>query len=478
MGTIIKLDPVTRLEGHLKIEVEIDGSNKVVNAHSTGNMFRGFEKILVGRDPRDAVHLTQRICGLCPVSHAIASVKAIENAFGFKANNDAIVLRNLIQGSNFLSDHILQFYHLSVLDYVKGPEKSPWVPGYDIDMRLTAAETQAVINNYIKALEIRRKAHEMAAILSGKIPHVMSIVPGGVTKVPLSTDITKFKTYLTDVKAFIDNVYMNDVNLIAEKYSDYYSVGKGVGNLLTFGVFDTDTSGNTLFRRGTYKNGIIGTIDPLKVKEFTKYSWYSDDSGNRNPSDGKTDVMYAKTGAYSYLKAPRYDGEVYELGPLARMIINGEYTGNISVMDRHMARALETKKLAGQMVIWANMMTTSMKPYTQLKLPTSGVGIGLTEAPRGALGHWLNFSSQRTTNYQIITPTCWNASPRDDFGKMGAIEQALIGVTIADITKPIELLRIVHSFDPCTGCSVHVIDSEKNIKSEFVVSTPNPMGVL
>lgn len=478
MATIIKIDPVTRLEGHLKIEVEVDSTNKVINAHSTGNMFRGFEKILTGRDPRDAIHITQRICGLCPVSHAIASVKTIEDSFKFKPTFNAILLRNLIQSGNYLSDHILHFYHLALLDYAKGPTQSPWTPGYNIDFRLSDAENSAIINNYIKALDIRRKAHEMTAVFAGKIPHVMSIVPGGVTQKPTAENISKYKAYLNEVKTFIDNEYMSDLNLIASKYSDYYNIGKGSGNLLTYGAFDLDATGNTLFKSGIYKNGIYSAIDITKIKEYAGYSWYTTDSGDKHPSIGKTEPYYGKAGAYSWLKAPRYNAEVYEVGPLARMFMNKEYTRGISVMDRHMARGLETKKLAQQMISWINSVSTTESVYTQLGLPTSGIGVGLTEAPRGALGHWLGFSSQRVTNYQIVTPTCWNVSPRDDFGQMGALEQALVGVTIQDINQPIELLRVVHSFDPCTGCSIHVIDPEKNVKAKFVVSTPNPKGVV
>lgn len=474
----IKIDPVTRLEGHLKIEVEVDSNNKVINAYSTGNMFRGFEKILTGRDPRDAVHITQRICGLCPVSHSVAATKAVEKAFNFTPSFNAMLLRNLIEAGNYVSDHILQFYHLSLLDYAKGPNLNPWTPGYSVDYRLTDSENQAVINNYIKALEMRRKAHEMTAIFSGKIPHVMTIVPGGVTKKPTTTDINNFKTYLTELKSFVENQYMNDLNLIATKYSDYYNIGKGPGNLLTFGVFDIDTNGNTLFKSGIYKNGTYSSLDVTKIKEYVKSSWYTTASGNLHPSTGVTEPQFGKTGAYSWLKAPRYDGAVYELGPLARMFMNNEYTRGISVMDRHMARGLETKKIVNEMFNWVNALSTSATTYTQLSVPTSGVGVGLTEAPRGALGHWLNFSNKLTTRYQVITPTCWNVSPRDDMGQMGALEQALIGVTVQDINQPIELLRIIHSFDPCTGCSVHIMSPEKQVKAKFVVSTPNPVGVL
>jgi len=474
----IKIDPVTRLEGHLKLEVEVDANNKVITAHSTGNLFRGFEKILVGKDPRDAIHITQRICGLCPVSHSIAAVKAVEEGFGFKPTEAAMLLRSLILGGNYLSDHILQFYHLALLDYAQGPQMSPWKPGYANDMRLTESENAQVIGNYVKALEIRRKAHEMTAIFSGKIPHVITVIPGGVTQQPTAEKIQQFKTYLQEVKSFIDNQYMTDLNLVASKYSDYYNVGKGPGNLMTFGVFDTDANGGMLFKAGTYKNGVHGPVDLSKIKEHVKHSWYADSTTGKHPSVGETVPSYGKANAYTWLKAPRYNDEVFEVGPLARMIINGDYNGGISVMDRHMARGLETKKIAAAMTTWINSITAGAETYTHLSVPRSGVGVGLTEAPRGALGHWMNFSGQRLVNYQVLTPTCWNVSPRDDFGTMGALEQALVGVTVQDPANPIELLRVVHSFDPCTGCSIHVIDSEKNVKGKFIVSTPNPNGVM
>lgn len=478
MSQKITLDPVTRLEGHLKIEVEVDSNNRVIDAHSSGNMFRGFEKILTGRDPRDAIHITQRICGLCPVSHSIAAVKAVEDSFGYTPTYNAMLLRNLILGGNYLSDHILHFYHLALLDYAKGPQQSPWTPGYASDYRLTEYENSALINNYIKALEIRRKAHEMTAIFSGKIPHVMSIAPGGVTKQPTSADISKFTSYLNEIKSFIDNTYVNDVYLLADRYSDYYNIGKGTDNLLTYGAFDIDMNGNTLFKSGVLEGGYQRSLDTSKIKEYVGHSWYTSDSGNRHPINGRTEPQHGKSGAYSWLKAPRYEDKVFEVGPLARMFINGEYTRGISVMDRHVARALETQKLAGEMYNWLNGLSTSEKTYDHLPLPSSGTGMGLTEAPRGALGHWVSFTKQSTDNYQVLTPTCWNVSPRDDAGQKGVLEKALIGVTIQDVSQPIELLRIVHSFDPCTGCSIHIIDSEKKIKNKFVVSTPNPKGII
>jgi hydrogenase large subunit len=465
---VLKIDPVTRLEGHLKVEVELDGSNNIISAKTTGNMFRSFENILIGRDPRDGIQFTQRICGVCPVDHAIAAVKAFEKSVNFTPNTQARLIRNLIQGANFIASHILHFYHLAAMDYAKGPQMAPWTPGYNTDYRLSSTENNAVVNNYVQALHIRRKAQEMGAILSGKMPHVMSVVPGGVSVKPTSTDITNFRNYLTEIKNFITNTYIPDVNFIASKYPEYFNIGRGYGNLLAFGVFDTDGAGNTYFVRGRYTNAIYGSVDTTQIIENTKYSWYSDTS--KNPASGTTTPNATKSGAYTWLKSPRYSGIAHECGPLARMWMNNFYRIGISVMDRHKARALEAQKVAEQMTNWINSVAAGASGYSRVTLPTSGTGIGLTEATRGALGHWLSYSSSKATSYQIITPTCWNAAPKDDTGNFGPIEQALIGVHVANPAEPVEILRVIHSFDPCTGCSVHVLNSEQQILKQFVIS--------
>ena len=276
----IKLDPVTRLEGHMKIEVEIDENKKVIEARSTGNMFRGFEAMLKNRDPRDAVHITQRICGLCPVSHGMAAAKAIEASKGFIPSSQATLLRNLIQGGNFVSDHILHFYHLSLLDYVKGPEKSPWQTSFNTDMRFSKAESSKIFDNYVKALDIRRKAHQMVALFAGRIPHVRSIMPGGVTKIPTADEISKYKSFLSEVKSFVDNEYYEDVQKVASVYKDYFDIGKGYGNLIAFGAFEVESDGasKNLFRSGRYTDGQLLSVDFGKISESTQYSWYEGDN--------------------------------------------------------------------------------------------------------------------------------------------------------------------------------------------------------
>ena len=467
MSTLV-LDPITRLEGHLKVSVTLDANNNVTAAQATGNLYRDFENMLVGRPPSDAAFLTQRICGVCPVSHAIASSKATEQAKGFTPSLQALLLRNLIQGANFIASNVLHFYQLALLDYIQGPQMNPWAPGYTQDFRLNATDSQTLMNNYITALSIRRQAHEMGAIFGGKLPHVGNVVPGGVTANPTSTHITNFRNYLNTITTFVQNTYRADVNKLAAAYSDYYQIGKGYGNLISFGVFDTNTTGTKLFPAGTVMGGIVSGFTSTNIKEYVGHSWYTSPSGV-NPASETTTPSYGKSGAYTWLKAPRYNGTPYEAGSLARTWISGDYKVGVSVMDRHMARCIETGKIATNMQTWLNQVVALKSGYTNIGTPTSGSGIGLTEAPRGALGHWVSVASSKITRYQIVTPTCWNASPMDDAGNVGPIEKALIGTHVANTEQPVELLRIVHSFDPCTGCSVHVMSPEGVEMSNFVV---------
>ncbi len=469
------VDPTTRLEGHLSIEVELDASNIVIDAKSSGTLFRGFESILAGRAPRDAQLITQRICGVCPISHGVASSLCLENTCGTVIPSNGRIMRNLIQGANYVQSHILHFYHLAALDYVRGPEMPPWTPRYEIDFRLTPTDNATYVQHYRDALTLRRKAHEMAALFGGKLPHAPAVEAGGCTENLAETQdagsISQFQTYLNELITFINNTYIPDVTYLATAYNDYYTKGVGCRNLLSYGVFDLDGSGtNKLLARGRIENaGItVNPVDPNQIAEYVQYSWYSSPSG-LNPAQGQTTPNYGKTGAYSWLKAPRYENRVYEVGPLARMWVNGDYRNGISVMDRHAARATEAKKVAEAMMTWLSQIVLGNPFYVKPTIPTSASGMGLTEAPRGALGHWLSISNSTIGNYQCVVPTTWNASPKDDLGQRGPIEQALLGTAVADPNQPVELLRIVHSFDPCIACAVHVI-SPKGDVSKFVVS--------
>ena len=499
MATTIKIDPLTRIEGHLSIDVTVDlvdGQQQVVDAKSSGTMFRGFENILKGRDPLDAPHYTQRICGVCPISHGMASCLNLESALGVDIPDNGRILRNLVLGSNFLMSHVLHFYHLAALDFINTEDAintPPWVPAYVTPDMVTGETAAMLVDHYVQALAIRRKAHQMGAIFGGKLPCAPSFVPGGCTEVVTQDKIDSFGTLLAEQQAFIDNVYIPDVKLVAGAFSDYFTIGSGCGNLIAYGAFDFDNSDeNKLLARGRCNAQLdLGTVDPAQIQEYLKYSRYDNAGSGLNPADGITTPNAHKEDAYSWLKSPRYENKVYEAGPLARMVVNymhGDETTQslvnglldefsagpavlFSVLGRHAARALEAKLVADSMAGWLNDdLVVGDSVYAESAIPRNASGIGLTEAPRGALGHWIDISKYHIDRYQIITPTNWNASPMDDFGQKGPIEQALIGAPLADLKNPIEVLRIVHSFDPCLACSVHMVRPGK-IKPEMVVHT-------
>lgn len=455
--TTVTLDPTTRLEGHLKVQVQSD-AGRVTLAQSSGMMYRGFENLLVGKDPRDAIHITQRICGVCPVCHAMASSLALEAAANVQAVDNGRIVRNLILGADFLHSHILHFYHLSLPDYVSGPAMPPWTPNYAVDLRMDAATNQRLVEHYIAALTARRQAHECGAILGGKLPHAVAYEFGGVTTTPHADEITRFRALLQSVTTFIDSVYLPDVELLATHYSDYYQIGRGYGNLMAYGVFDLNGVGSSkLLGRGRIIDGSTNVqgIDLSAITEQVQHSWYDDIASGHNPAQGITLPNPDKASGYSWLKAPRYAHTPYETGALARMWVNGDYRRGISVMDRHQARAREASKIAHAMSAWVDQLNLTAPFMSQLTLPSSGSGIGLTEAPRGALGHWLQVSASAISRYQILTPTCWNCSPRDGNDMPGPLEKALEGTPLVDAAQPVEVLRVVHSFDPCLSCAVH-----------------------
>lgn len=469
MAKTIVIDPITRIEGHLRIEVDVDGG-QIVDARSMGTLFRGFEIILKGRDPRDAQHLTQRICGVCPAGHAMAAAYNLDSAFRVAIPDNARLIRNLVLGSNHIQSHILHFYHLAGLDYVIGPEEPPFIPRYKGDYRLPQKVNDTVVQHYLEALKMRMKAHEMLAIFGGKMPHHVSFAPGGVTAKPTVDKIASFLWRLRELQDFINNVYIPDVLAVADIYLDYKNIGTGCKNLLSYGVFDLDSSGaKKLFKRGRFTGSKVLDMDPAKIAEEVKYSWYANESTSKHPSQGVTDPQPGKKEAYSWVKAPRYEGLPYEVGPLARMTVNGDYNGGTSVIDRHAARALEAKKMAEAMEGWLMQLKPGEPVWTECEVPDSSEGMGLTEAARGALGHWIKISNKKIENYQAVVPSTWNASPRDDKGVRGPIEEALVGTPVADPDNPIEVVRVVRSFDPCLACAIHLIKPNGQMKAFRVI---------
>jgi len=501
----IVIDPITRIEGHLKIETVVE-DGVVKDARSSGKLFRGIELILRGRDPRDAQVITQRICGVCPQSHGVAAALNLDSAFGIadRIPANARIIRNLIQGAHVVQDHILHFYHLVALDYVdvtdvakyEGKDSAlnsvkdfigrgelgPFVPRYEGDYRLPPEVNQQATAHYLQALEIRRIGHEMVSIFSGKIPHSVGIVPGGITTVPTIDMIISFLWKLRQLQDFINNTYIPDVLAVASTYPDYCEIGAGCKNLLSYGAYDLDdgnpdlTQRKRLFKQGTTSADLKpGKLDAGKIAESVAHSWYQDYAGSKHPTQGETNPQYGKAGAYSWIKAPRYEGKVYEVGPLARVAVTYAHGDPImrglvdsslaelkappsalfSVMGRHLARALCAKFTADNMEKWLLEIKIGEPTFAEYTIPDEGMGMGLTEAARGALGHWIEIKDKKTANYQCVVPTTWNASPRDDKGNPGPIEQAIIGTKIRDKHNPFEIVRIVRSFDPCLACAVH-----------------------
>ncbi|GAB4259839.1 MAG: periplasmic [NiFeSe] hydrogenase large subunit [Deferrisomatales bacterium] len=519
MGQKVHIDPMTRIEGHLTVVLEMEGG-KVVDAWSEGEMFRGFENILQGRDPRDAHHITQRICGVCPVPHGVASVKALDRAFGVTPPTNARIIRNLMQAGNMLQSHILHFYHLAALDYVditavleytgsdpalqklkawaagevargKSHPVAPFLPRFKGDYIQDRELNIGAIAHYIKALELTRTGHEMAAIWGGKMPHVTSLVPGGVTEVPTAEKIAAYLYRLRRFQEFIDNVYLPDVIEVAKAYSEYFSIGAGPKNFLGYGIYELTNDGSeTLHIPGAVIDGRYAPLDTGKIREYVEHSKYSSPSG-LHPSEGQTAAVPEKEGAYSWVKAPRYDDQVMEVGALARMVVthlsgrrpevsqlvtdtlarfDADVSALFSVLGRHAARPLELKWVAQQVEKWLLELRPGEPVWTECEVPDEGEGYGLTEAQRGALGHWIRIQGGKIDNYQCVVPSTWNMSPRDHKGRRGAVEEALIGTPIADPENPIEACRVVRSFDPCLACGIHVIDPHTNEIHKFRVA--------
>ncbi len=498
MSKKISIDPFTRIEGHLAIGLEVDG-NTVTGAKCTGEMFRGFEQILKGRSPLDAQQIAQRICGVCPVSHGIASVLAQENAYGIEAPPNGKLIRDIMLAANYIQSHITHFYHLSALDFVDvtgvlnytGKDKflqgikawvkqeinsknlfpaAPFLPRYegqylqDPDVNITA------LRNYFTALDMRAVAHQLVAIFAGKMPHMATIVPGGLTEKVTTKKIAQCKSKLGELKAFIETAYTTDVLNVAGEFLKFFFTGKGCGNYLTFDVFqDTNTNG-VLFPEGVIIGDDLQKLDLSKITEEVKYSKYTDDSGFN-----KTTPEPNKNGAYSWIKAPRYDGKPMEVGPLARIMV-GYKNNNSQVrkatdafldkaglslynldscLGRHAARIIELNIIIEHCEKWIDMLDPREPVATDFRIPSSGKGIGLTEAPRGALGHWIEIGGSKISSYECIVPTTWNCSPKDNKGIPGPVEQSLIGTTVADAKNPLEAARIVRAYDPCLACAVH-----------------------
>jgi len=519
MAKKITVDPITRIEGHLKIEVEIE-NGRVKNAWSSGTMARGFEALLTGKDPRDASFVTSRFCGVCYSVHQLASARALDHAFGATVPWGGNLIRNLVMGAEYIYDHLIHFYQLSALDYidimaianyngkdkdllavkdkivglVKANDTFPLTPRYkpdDFSVNDPEMVTSAV-KHYIDALKMHAKARNMGAIWGGRTPHYQNIVVGGVTSYPDVNQVARFRTMLDEQKKFVEEVYIPDVLAFGTgplwKLAEA-GVGGGHYNYLSYGDFQRDEAGKDLvFPSGVIigldsSNIKVNPVDTEKITESVKFSWYRENKPV-HPYKGEQVFDLDKKGAYSFVKAPRYDGKPLEVGPLARMLVSknpilidlvkkGAKPGAVA---RHAARAIETKLIVDACYGWLDELLTEItKPGFKIHdaehwdPPESGMGSGFHEAPRGALGHWVKVKNKKIENYQAVVPSTWNASPRCENGTRGQYEESLIGVPVPDPDNPINIVRVIRSFDPCLACAVHLIDPRTNEIKKFLV---------
>ncbi|HEU4731635.1 MAG TPA: nickel-dependent hydrogenase large subunit [Kofleriaceae bacterium] len=555
--TRIVVDPVTRIEGHLRVEATVEGGH-VTDAWSSSTMFRGIELILQGRDPRDAWAFAQRICGVCTTVHAIASVRAVEDAIEAVPPPNARVLRNLIISAQCVMDHVVHFYHLHALDWVdvvsalsaepaetaslaqsisdwhdssptyfKGIKErlkgfvdrgqlGPFANAYwgHPAYKLPPAANLMAVAHYLSALDWQREFIKLHAILGGKNPHLQSFLVGGMaTPVDPNSQaalnigtVAALRKLIAGAREFVNKVYIPDLLAVASFYKDWAGIGAGVGNYMVYGEYPlTDGHNPKLFLPGgVIRNRDLSRVeklDPAKITEQITHSWYEYDGGDKvalHPSRGETRPRYTgpkppydlldTDAKYSWLKSPRYDGAPMEVGPLARMLV-AYASGHervkalvdgalgklgvgpealFSTLGRVAARGLETALLAEKMGDWVEELADNMgrgelrihdnDKWDPSSWPKWASGAGFHEAPRGALGHWVHIAHGKIDGYQCIVPSTWNAGPRDARGERGPYEASLIGTPVADPEQPIEILRTLHSFDPCMACGVHVVD--------------------
>ena len=521
MGKRITVDPVTRIEGHLKIEVEIE-NGKVKDAWSSGTMARGFEALLLGKDPRDASYVTSRFCGVCFSVHQMASARALDAAFGAKVPWGGTLLRNLVMGAEYIYDHMVHFYHLSALDYidimaiarytgkdaelnkvkdkivglVQRGDTFPLTPRYEPD-EFSVKDPDVVISavkHYLDALQMQIKAKNMGVIFGGRAPHYQSIVVGGFTMYPDINQVARFRSMLDELAAFVNEVYIPDVVAFGTgPLLPLAQAGVGAGHLnyLSCGSFEMDEAGSRLL----FQPGAIMSLNPadIKVEPFNQQkitesvhsSWYKKESKPKHPYEGAQIFDLERKDAYSFVKAPRYGNVSMEVGPLARGLVDKDptllglvknYGVKPGVVARHAARAIETKKIVDAMYHWYDELTAAMtRPGFKIQdtehwnPPETGEGAGFFEPPRGCLGHWIRIKDKKIANYQAVVPSTWNASPRDEKGVRGQYEEALIGVPVTDPENPINVVRVIRSFDPCLACAIHLIDPKTNEIRKFVV---------
>lgn len=561
------IDPITRIEGHLRVEMEVD-NGVVTDAWVSGGCFRGMELVVQDRTPEDAAQIVQRICGVCPVSHTHASSLAGEAAYGIVIPNQARIIRNLVEGGQFLHSHILWLYTLAALDYVNPLNALNANVGkaYDLmeaagtscstDLKTLMGTLTKFANNgqlsifsggwfldgqapeaykldpeadlictahYLEALNMQAKASEICGLIGGKMPHIMTLVPGGTAFVPTEERLDELYSITREIRDWVDSTMLPDTKIIASAYPEALGFGRGCGRYVAWGVFQRE---NFEMADRYMPSGVVYTNDGLRledpdpslIKEYVGHSWYVGDS-DLNPKEGVTDPLYTEyyvagteheenghmigtvNDRYTWSKGPSYNGECMEAGPFSRVLAaylrggekNAYIVNNLdklmadlnltlpqlqSTLGRVAARQVECSYIAHLMVDWVDELIEALKggdsEYFRAPEHLTGYGCGMWEAPRGALYHDEHVDNGRITGYQIIIPTTWNIAPRNAEGVRGPMEQALIGTPVNNVDAPINALRTVHSFDPCTACAVHVSEPATGKHFETVTS---PWGV-
>lgn len=573
MSTVV-VDPITRIEGHLRIEVETDARGVITKAYSSGTMMRGIEIILQGRDPRDAWAFTQRICGVCTVVHSVASIRAVEDALDYPIPPNARLIRNMLAASQIGQDQVTHFYQLSLLDWVditsaakadpaatsklqqclsKWPNNSAayfegvrqklvklissgqlglFANGYwgHPEYKLPPEMNLMLFAHYLEALDWQRKVIKMQAVFGGRNPHPNFVIGGmpcaissapngnggftpraGFTAVD-ANGLALVKTCIDEMLAFIAQVYSVDCVAMAKFYKDWFKKGEGIGNFLTFGDFpenDANDPANLFVPRGAIVNRDLSAIQPVdlnnpdEIQEFIANSWYDYSRGKTaglHPYDGETTPNYTGPRAayqnldnsqpYSWEKTPRWKGKPMEVGALARVLmlyakgnaptrqylnaaladLKQPLSSLYSTMGRIVAQAIDTRVIVERMQTWysqlmANIARGELATHNAAKFnpstwPATARGVGYTEAPRGGLGHWVSIANGKIANYQCVVPSTWNSSPRDPLGQPSAYEAALVGHSLAVADQPLEILRTIHSFNPCMACAVHLMSPE------------------
>ncbi|HEX3274994.1 MAG TPA: nickel-dependent hydrogenase large subunit [Gemmatimonadales bacterium] len=556
--TRVVVDPITRIEGHLRIEAQAD-QGRITNAWATSTQFRGIEIVMQGRDPRDAWAFTQRICGVCTVVHAVASCRAVEDALDITIPPNANLIRNMVHGMQFVQDHVIHFYHLHALDWVDvvsalkadpvatsalARKLSPWPNNSETHFRqiqdrvkrfvgsgqlgiftngywghpaykLPPEANLMAVAHYLEALDWQRDVIRLHTIFGGKNPHPNFLVGGMASAINLDDTATINAERLTDIRdmitraqQFVEQVYWPDLLAIAGFYKDWAAIGGGVRNYMAVGEFpdgDVRDVERLYFPRGIVLDRDLSHVQPYdheQVKEYISSSWYEyskGDGAGLHPYEGETKPKYAgpptpwkylqDSPKYTWMKAPRYDGKPMQVGPLARMLV-GFAAGHeeirelvkqvldrlevgpdalFSTLGRTAARGMETVLIARRMNVWYERLVDRIKTgdtrtfeggkWEPSSWPRKSQGYGFLDAPRGALGHWVQIEDGKIARYQCVVPSTWNCSPRDQQGQMGPYEAALVdNHPLADPEQPLEILRTIHSFDPCMACGVHVLD--------------------